>query len=86
MNVVFADFNCKTNVIETTITDLCSIIVRKNIILKKDTNSKKEKCLGPNWSKLKQHKMQALLNCSLTSKLREENHSLKQYSKQEAFR
>ena len=42
--------------------------------------------MGRNWSKLKQHKMQALLNCSPTSKLREEKHSLKQSSTQEAFR
>ena len=41
--------------------------------------------MGRNWSKQKQHKMQALLNCSLTSKLKE-NHSLKQCSTQEAFR
>ena len=86
IDVVFADYKFETNVIETTITDLCFIIIRTYINLKNDTNSKKENCLGRTWSKLKQHKMQALLNCSLASKLREENHSLKQHSTQEDLR
>ena len=39
IDIVFADFEGESNVVETTITYLCSIIVRTNEILKKDTNS-----------------------------------------------
>ena len=41
--------------------------------------------MGRNLSKRK-HKKQALMNCSLTSELREETFSLKQFSTRQAFR
>ena len=43
IDIVFADFNCESNVIETTITDYCSIIVRTGKNLKNDRNSNREK-------------------------------------------
>ena len=86
IDICFADFNCKSNVVKTTITDHCSIIVQTVENLKNDTNSNREKYEGRNWSKLKQHKMQSLLNCNLTIKLIVENQTLKQCSTQEAFR
>ena len=64
-DIVFADFNCESNVFETTTTDHCSTIVQTNKNLKNDTNSNREKYIGRDCSKLKQHKMQALLNCNL---------------------
>ena len=85
-DIVFADFNCESNVLETNVGDHCCIIVRSKKNLKIDTNSNRVNYIGRNWSKQKQHKMQALLNCNLTVKLREENHILQQCSSQEAFR
>ena len=86
IDIVFADFNRESNVLETNIRDRCSIIVRAKKNIKIDRNSNRVNYIGKNWSKLKQHKMRALLNCKLTIKLRQENHILQQCSTQEAFR
>ena len=83
IDIAFADINCESNAIKTTITDYCGIIVRTNKNLKNDTNSNRVKYIGRNWSTLKQHKIQSLLNCNLSIKLREEKHILKQFSTQE---